>query len=265
MFLHAATELSYLPKRIISLVPSQTLLLHHLGLEAETVGITRFCIHPQSWFRSKTRVGGTKNIHAEIIDQLQPDLVIANYEENVKEQVETLAEKYHVWVSDVHDLASALRMIHDIGRLTGRSTAAGQLVNAINDEFAGLESMRSSSVQVAPRTAYLIWKDPYMTVGGDTFIHDMLQQCGLKNIFSEQVRYPEITVQQLKDNGCELLLLSSEPYPFQEKHILELQSQLPSTKIMLVNGEMFSWYGSTLLEAPGYFRELTGRFRSLAD
>jgi len=255
MLLHSVNQLSYLPKRIISLVPSQTLLLHHLGLETETIGITKFCIHPGSWFRTKTRVGGTKNIHPEIIDQLQPDLIIANYEENVKEQVEALATRYPVWVSDVHDLASALEMIGDIGRLTGKSTAARQLVNGIKQGFAGLEAMRTT-LPSPPRTAYLIWKDPYMTVGGDTFIHDMLQQCGLKSIFSEQVRYPEITLQQLVDNGCELLLLSSEPYPFKEKHILELQSRLPSTKIILVNGEMFSWYGSTLLEAPGYFGEL---------
>jgi len=264
MLLRAVTELPCLPKRIVSLVPSQTLLLHYLGLEAETVGITKFCIHPESWFRSKTRIGGTKNIHPEIIDRLQPDLIIANHEENVKEQVEALAERYPVWVSDVRNLASALDMIRDIGRLTGTSTGAGELVNGISRGFEGLEAMRAT-LPSPLRTTYLIWKDPYMTVGGDTFIHDMLQQCGLHNIFGGNMRYPEITIHQLKEAGCELLLLSSEPYPFKEKHIVELQSQLPATKIVLINGEMFSWYGSTLLEAPGYFGELMKGLGGLGD
>ncbi len=99
------------PQRIISLVPSQTELLFDLGLEEQVAGITKFCVHPEKWFRSKTRIGGTKNIKSALIHQLQPDLIIANKEENVKEQVEELAAHYPVWVSDIHDLQSALDMI----------------------------------------------------------------------------------------------------------------------------------------------------------
>src|SRR5439155_19776283 len=106
------------------------------------------------------------------------------------------------------------------------------------------------------RVCYLIWKDPYLTVGGDTFIHDMLQQAGFENIFSTEKRYPEITIEQLQNLNCERLLLSSEPYPFAQKHINVLQPLLPGTKISLVDGEMFSWYGSRLLHAPAYFKTL---------
>ena len=121
MILQSTSGINYIPKRIISLVPSQTELLHYLGLEQETVGITKFCVHPKEWFNTKTRVGGTKAIKKDIIQQLQPDLIIANKEENVKEQVEDLAKDHPVWVTDVNDLESALQMINDIGELTGKT------------------------------------------------------------------------------------------------------------------------------------------------
>ncbi|ULQ56748.1 helical backbone metal receptor [Flavihumibacter rivuli] len=240
-----------LPKRIISLVPSQTELLFHLGLEKETVGITRFCIHPDDWFRTKTRIGGTKDIRPERIHQLQPNLIIANKEENQKEQIESLAAHYPVWISDVNDLASALEMILGIGEITGRTAPAESLVSVIQEGFLGLEPIKNK-----PRTTYLIWKDPYMTAGSDTFIHSMMEKCGFNNIFGSRQRYPVTTVGEIRELGCELLLLSSEPYPFAEKHILELQEQLPGTTILLVNGEYFSWYGSRLQWAPSYFKKL---------
>ena len=105
-------------------------------------------------------------------------------------------------------------------------------------------------------TCYLIWRNPWMTIGGDTFIHDMLSRCGFQNIFGDHNRYPEVTIDTLRNKNCQLLLLSSEPYPFKENHIAELQQELPDTKIMLVDGEMFSWYGSRLLKAPDYFSGL---------
>jgi len=237
------------PRSIVSLVPSITELLYTLQLDNEVTGITKFCVHPQSWFKQKTRVGGTKNIKAEVIHALQPDLIIANKEENVKEQVEELAKRYPVWLTDVNSLEDALEMIEQIGRITNRSNNAMHLLSQIKTAFTSL-----IPTAIKQKAGYLIWRNPYMTIGNDTFIHDMLVRCGLQNIFHNTTRYPAIDTWQLKQ--CDLLLLSSEPFPFQQKHIDELQPHLPNTKIVLVDGEMFSWYGSRLLNAPAYFNSL---------
>lgn len=237
------------PRSIVSLVPSITELLYTLQLDEQVTGITKFCVHPNNWFRQKTRVGGTKAIKPSIIRELQPDLIIANKEENVKEQVEELAQHYPVWVSDVNNLADALEMIEQIGAITNTLPSATRLISQINSAFATLQT-----TNYQPQTGYLIWRNPYMTIGKDTFIHDMLHRCGFTNIFGHTTRYPAIDTWQLAQ--CDLLLLSSEPYPFQQKHIDELQAALPNTKIMLVDGEMFSWYGSRLLQAPAYFNSL---------
>ena len=254
MILQSVTDLNYLPCRILSLVPSQTELLHYFGLQQETVGITKFCVHPNEWFISKTKIGGTKSVKKEIIQQLQPDLIIANKEENVKEQVEELAEDYPVWVTDVNGVDSALQMIKDIGTLTGKIMESKELITSIKKRFSELKKLSTPHFQ--PTTAYLIWNDPYMTIGGDTFINDILMRCGFKNIFVNKKRYPEVIIAELQMANCQLLFLSSEPYPFKQKHISELQSHLPGCKIILVDGEMFSWYGSRLLLAPEYLKNL---------
>ena len=242
-------ELPALPRSIVSLVPSITELLYTLQLDEQVTGITKFCVHPNNWFRKKTRVGGTKAIKSSVIHELQPDLIIANKEENVKEQVEELAKHYPVWVTDVNNLADSLEMIGQIGTITGTPDRATSLISEINSAFTQLQTKNNK-----PQTGYLIWRNPYMTIGNDTFIHDMLGRCGFKNIFANSTRYPTIDTWQLAQ--CELLLLSSEPYPFQQKHIDELQAELPNTRIILVDGEMFSWYGSRLLHAPAYFTSL---------
>ncbi|MDB5221598.1 MAG: transporter substrate-binding protein [Chitinophagaceae bacterium] len=239
------------PKKIISLVPSQTELLSWFGLEKEVIGITKFCVHPKEWFTTKTRVGGTKSINIDLIKKLQPDLIIANKEENVKEQIEELANEFNVWVTDVNNLEDALLMIKDVGELTHKKDEAETLTTAIKNEFSQL-----ATTNYKLQTAYLIWQNPYMTVGGDTFINDMMKHCGLHNVFENKPRYPQITLDELHITNCQLILLSSEPYPFKQKHVDELLQQLPGKKIILADGEMFSWYGSRLLQAPAYFKNL---------
>lgn len=239
------------PLRIISLVPSQTELLFTLGLEKEVCGITKFCIHPNSWFRSKTRVGGTKNVNLAAIDNLQPDLIIANKEENEKEQIESLAGRYPVWVSDISTYADALQMIGQIGQITGRSEAASALVTQIEEGFRLLRPLVPSR-----KVVYLIWNEPLMTVGHDSFIHSMLQCCGLVNCFDDRSRYPALTREELVAASPDYLLLSSEPFPFKEKHLAEFRQWLPHTQVLLVDGEYFSWYGSRLAAAPSYFSTL---------
>jgi ABC-type Fe3+-hydroxamate transport system substrate-binding protein len=251
MMLHSPLLLNDRPKRIISLVPSQTELLFHLGLDTAVAGITKFCIHPPSWKKEKIIIGGTKDINLEKIKAIRPDLIIANKEENVKEQVEALSAQYNVWVTDVSNLEEALQMIDDIGSLTHTKEQAGSIVSTIKQQF---NTIYPSANKIS--TAYLIWRNPYMTVGGDTYIHDMLTRCGFENMYGAAKRYPVIDIETLQQQGCELLLLSSEPYPFKQIHIDELQQQLPKTKIILVDGEPFSWYGSRLLYAPAYFNQL---------
>lgn len=243
-------------------------MLYTLGLEEEVIGITKFCVHPQQWFRHKTRVGGTKDIRPEIIHKLQPDLIIANKEENDRIQIEQLFPHYPVWISDVSTLADALQMIRAIGEITGKAQPAESLANEIALRFAALKTPAikanpgTTPFQPSPeerpslRTAYFIWKNPWMVAGGDTFIQDMLTHAGLTNIFQNQSRYPSIELSALTDLGCELVLLSSEPYPFREKHIREIKTIAPQATIRLVDGEIFSWYGSRLLQAPDYLRHL---------
>ncbi|MBL7728926.1 MAG: ABC transporter substrate-binding protein [Dinghuibacter sp.] len=238
-------------QRIVSLVPSQTELLFHLGLEASVAGITKFCIHPESWFRSKTRIGGTKTPRIEQIRALNPTLVLANKEENRKEDIDELARFFPVYVSDISNLNDALNMIADVGELTGTREPAARIISGIETAFAAL-----TPPEPALKTAYLIWHEPAMAAGNDTFIHDMMHRCGFSNVFAETARYPETHIEILRQLGCEVLLLSSEPFPFAEKHAAFYREQLPGVTVLLADGEMFSWYGSRLLEAPAYFRQL---------
>jgi ABC-type Fe3+-hydroxamate transport system substrate-binding protein len=257
-----------LPKRIISLVPSQTELLYHLGLRDEVVGITRFCIHPTSWFQSKPRVGGTKKFDFEKIKQLNPDLVIGNKEENDRSQMEELMNDYPVWMSDVKNLEDALFMIHQLGEITGRNAVAGMIKNEIELKFRQLKThlsktdALSNSVPLPVSAAYLIWYQPLMAAGRDTFINDMLSRCGFKNCFDHLGRYAEINDADLLNANPGLILLSSEPFPFRKKHLATFRSQFPESNVMLVNGELFSWYGSRLLKSPDYFLQLVEQIKA---
>jgi ABC-type Fe3+-hydroxamate transport system substrate-binding protein len=236
--------------RIVSVVPSQTELLFDLGLDEEVLGITKFCIHPDEWFHSKTRIGGTKKLNIEKIRALQPELVLANKEENLKNEIEAIAEFTNVYVSDIETFENALKMIEEIGALTNKQSEA----NKINEDIrAAFDSFQSKQKRKA---AYFIWKDPYMSIGNDTFIHIMMEYAGFENVFTDEKRYPEISIEKLKAAAPEVILLSSEPYPFKQEHAHELKEQFPTAEILLVDGEMFSWYGSRLLDAPRYFESL---------
>lgn len=243
-------EINQPPKRIISLVPSQTELLHYLGLNEEVVGITKFCVHPHEWFKSKTKVGGTKQYKFDMINALQPDLIIGNKEENDKEQIEALAEKYPIWMSDIKDLEDAYQMILGIGRLANKPEKAKELVEKLRFEFNAL------NITSVRKAAYFIWRKPFMVAASDTFINEMLQVAGFKNVFSSMSRYPEIALETLAEQQPEVILLSSEPYPFKEKHLDEFRKACPSADVKLVDGELFSWYGSRLLYAAKYFQAL---------
>jgi ABC-type Fe3+-hydroxamate transport system substrate-binding protein len=246
--LNRQISLPFPPKRIISLVPSQTELLHYLGLEMEVVGITKFCVHPQKWFRSKQRIGGTKTYHLDRIDALQPDLIIANKEENDQAQVEALAEKYPVWISDIKNLDDALDMINRVGGIVGKASEADTLVRNIQEQFVSLAARTNLQSAV-----YFVWREPYMVAGGDTFINEMMRFAGFQNMLANQTRYPEISLNDLAKMKPETILLPSEPFPFKEKHIADFQAVCPSAAVQLVDGELYSWYGNRLLDAAEAF------------
>lgn len=250
--LNRTVEIPTVPQRIVSLVPSQTELLYDLGLNERVVGITKFCLHPQQWYKHKTRVGGTKQLNFETIATLKPDLIIANKEENNRADIEALARNYPVWISDIDDLDAAIRMIELVGEIT--HTSAQVLRDEIDQLFSKLQPICPQK-----KALYLIWKDPYMAAGTNTFIHDMLQRCGIENAVT-QPRYPALQLNEIRALNPDLILLSSEPYPFSEKHIPALQALLPHAEIKLVDGEMFSWYGSRLKLAPAYFKTVFNHF-----
>lgn len=238
------------PRKIISLVPSQTELLFDLGLDRELAGITKFCVHPSQKVQTKTKIGGTKKFNFDRIAQLAPDLIIGNKEENYREGIEKLKNRYPVWMSDVKTMEDNRAMIIALGELTNRSKQASALAKSID------ESLQAFDPVTHRRALYLIWKKPYMAAGGDTYINETLKLCGFENVLQHQTRYPELNTEQIKALSPDVILLSSEPFPFKPLHLPELKSICPEANTLLVDGEMFSWFGSRLLKAIPYFKKL---------
>ena len=239
-------------RRIVSLVPSQTELLCAIGAKDRLVGLTKFCTEPKGQLKDVAKVGGTKQFDFAAIEALQPDLIIGNKEENYPEGIERLAESYPVWMSDILTLEDALDMIVSLGMLSDCLVPAESLVTEIREGFdqLALASLKPKKV------AYLIWQKPYMVAGGDTFINTLLKLGALDNVFAEQSRYPEVSMDAIASSEAELVLLSSEPFPFREKHLAAFSRALPNKAVKLVDAMPFSWYGSQLLRTPDYLLEL---------
>ncbi len=240
-------SLDAFPQRIVSLVPSQTELLFDLGLGEKIVAVTKFCIHPKEFTSRIQKIGGTKDFSVEKIFQLKPDLIVANKEENPKEGIETLRAKVSVWTSDVSTVGQALDMIDKVAEVC--AVDGSWLIQKITDSFNALDG------SVRAKALYLIWRKPFMAAGRDTFISSMMQKAGFENLCKHD-RYPQISPQQMQELNPEYILLSSEPYPFKEKNITEIRQICPQSKVQLVDGEMFSWYGSRMLKAAQYFKTL---------
>lgn len=244
-----AIRLEKFPERIVSLVPSQTELLFSLGLDKKVAGITKFCIHPEEWYKNKIRVGGTKNINFEIIDRINPDLIIGNKEENSIQDILKLKEKYPVYMSDIFNVKDACKMIDDLGALTNSQTYALQL----NEEI--LQSV-DQFPKLNKKVVYLIWAEPFMAAGNNTFIGDILKKLGLSNVITDDnLRYIELTPERISELNPELIILSSEPFPFKEVHKSSLE-KFSNAQIIFADGEMFSWYGSRMLLMNAYFQNL---------
>lgn len=249
--IHRKIFLPNLPKRIISLVPSQTELLVDMGLEENILGITKFCVHPKYLRKTKTIVGGTKQVKLEKIKALKPDIILCNKEENTKEMVEELEEIAPVHVSDIIKIEDAFTLIYQYGEIFQKEDLVQTMVDSVKKKIAVLnEQLEDKPVK---KVAYFIWKKPLMVAGTDTFINELLRLNKFENVFKTS-RYPETNLEELKTKNLDLLLLSSEPFPFQEKH-KKYFSEL-NVEIKLVDGEYFSWYGSRLIEAIDYFKTL---------
>jgi ABC-type Fe3+-hydroxamate transport system substrate-binding protein len=247
------------PKRIVSLVPSQTELLYDLGLEDRVVGITKFCVHPFHFKSTKTIVGGTKKIKIDKIEALKPDIIICNKEENTEEIVESLQKICPVWVTDIYTIEDNNQMIEDFGKLFNVRTESQKWIDKIN--FAHRDFLNFIKDFETQKAAYFIWANPYMVAGGNTFINTLLELNKFENIYANnekyEGRYHEVVVQKMRIQGDpDIVFLSSEPFPFKDEHAFELGRHTHHAKTVFVDGEMFSWYGSRLFKAFDYFKKL---------
>ncbi|MCF6347173.1 MAG: helical backbone metal receptor [Flavobacteriaceae bacterium] len=246
------------PQRIVSLVPSQTELLVDLGLEENIVGITKYCVHPTHLKGSKTIVGGTKKVNYKKIAALNPDIIICNKEENTEEIVSELEKHFSVYVSDIITFNDTFNMIADFGDIFNSKPIALQLINSIQSK---LDDFNSFIEQYSPKkVAYFIWPKPWMVAGGKNYINETLKLNKFENIFENAPdRYLEVYIEYLVslnfDLKPELIILPSEPFHFKKEHVEKLKKFI-DCQFIFVDGEMFSWYGSRLLKALDYFKNL---------
>ena len=224
-----------IPKRIICLVPSITELIAYFEMDAEVVGITKFCIYPTTWFQSKDRIGGTKNIDIEKVKSLQPDLIIGNKEENTKDDMEALMAFAPVWMSDVNSIEDANSLIASLAEIFNKEDKGQALIGDLNNYF-----LSHASEGVGKSVLYFIWHNPGFVAGKNTYIDSYLAALGYRNCVSVE-RYPDANT--LGEINPDVVLLSSEPFPFNESHVPFYQELFPNAEIKLVDGERYSWYG----------------------
>lgn len=241
-------RLEKFPERIVSLVPSQTELLYYFGCDEKVVAITKFCIHPLKWYQTKQKVGGTKKVNISIIKSLKPDLIIGNKEENTLDDISSLKEIAQVYMSDIFSKNDAIKMISDLAIILNKNDIAQTLINEINQSFSKL-------IVQNKRVLYLIWQAPFMAAGRKTFIGNMIENAGFENcLVDSTLRYPELNEEEIKKLNPDFIFLSTEPFPFKEKHAKDFEKKL-NIKTKLVDGEMFSWYGSRMRKFPNYIQK----------
>jgi ABC-type Fe3+-hydroxamate transport system substrate-binding protein len=249
-----------LPRRVVSLVPSLTEALFWLGLGDHLVGVSDWCVHPADAVAKLPRLGGTKTPAIARILALAPDLVIANQEENRRRDVEKLeAAGVSVWVTyprSVRDGVALLRELAELGAASGAQTAQ---VDPIEAAVAAAEAARPAR---RTRVFCPIWKTPWMSVGGDTYAHDLLVLCGAENVFAERGdrRYPLVKLDEIVAAAPEVILLPDEPYAFGAREAAELAAlDVPASanrRIHLIDGTLVSWYGPRIQRAIETLRPL---------
>jgi len=250
--------------RIVSLCPSLTELVFDLGRGAELVGVTEYCVHPAAGVAAIEKVGGTKSPRVERIVALEPDLVLMNAEENRKEDAAALAAagvRCHVTMP--RDCAETAAMVRSIGAALERAGEAELIARDIEARAARVRERARGAREVS--FAYLIWRKPWMSVSADTFASGLLVQAGGRNVFADAgERYPEIALADLKRAGPEIVLLCTEPYPFQEKHKDELAATtgFSRARFVVADGEYLSWHGSRTPDGIDYAARLIDAARA---
>lgn len=244
--------------KIISLVPSITELLVDLGLEKNIVGITKFCIHPNNLIKEKVVVGGTKNVHLEKIKALDPDFILCNKEENTKEIVENCSKITTTHVSDLFTIEDVIELIQYYATIFSCEERANFIIKELNAKVEDFKIFIENKPTL--KVIYFIWKNPWMVAANNTFINHLLELNKFENCFKYKNRYPEIKLKDLELKQVDAILLSSEPFPFKENNFSDFNNYTENTKVILVDGEYFSWYGSRLIKAFEYFKELRERF-----
>jgi len=248
------------PQRIVSLVPSLTESVASLGGADRLVAVTEWCVHPQDVVKTIPKVRGTKNPYVKKILELKPDLVLANREENRERHVVELRRHVPVFVTYPRSVFDALKTVKDLGVLLEAPERAAEIAEACETLIDGIHE----SADPYFHTACLIWRDPWMAVGPDTYIHDLLGHFGFVNVYrDEDGRYPETSLQELSERGAEIVLLPSEPYEFQDNHREEVQAavwqRVPGCRVVLVDGSYLTWWGTRTLAALRYLTSLRRR------
>ncbi len=239
-------SLKKVPERIVCTVPSLTELLFDLGLGEKVVGVTRFCVKPSGARKQAAIVGGTKDIDVKTVESLKPDLIIGNKEENRKEQINEIKNTTPVWLSEISNVQEACSAIEQLGHLTDTQSRASLLNDQIQSAVKKLRQIPDTHKSVL----YFIWKKPYMVAGRSTYINSILDLCGLKNIAPDsESRYPQLSIDYIQKLQPQIILLSSEPYPFSSGDLHQITQKQDKAEGFLLNGEIFSWYGSRLIPA----------------
>lgn len=246
--LNRAVELSATPRRIISLVPSLTEALFAFGVGRKVVGVTSFCVEPREAVADRPKVGGTKTLRVERVLELQPDLVVASAEENRKEDIEALVrEGLPVFVTLPTTVAEAIDMMEQLADMAGAGRTAGKIVK---EARRALDEVREQCQSRRPvRTFCPIWRNPWMTVGPGTYVHDFITVCGAENIFQwRHERYPKVELAEMAERDPEVVLLPDEPFRFGAKHVPEVAAYrevraVVDGRIYLVEGKHLCWYG----------------------
>jgi len=258
------------PERIVSLVPSLTETLFAFGLEREIVGVTRFCVEPRRGVAGKTKVGGTKALDVAKIKALEPDLVVASAEENSPEDVTRLIDQgCSVFVTLVTSVESAIDLLRQLATITGTTAAARPIIQGAKEALA---FVRAASAGREPVRVFCpIWRNPYMTCGRGTYMHDVITVCGGRNVFGErQERYPRLELAEMAALDPQVILLPSEPYCFTKRHKADFRAfaEVTAVKnghIFFVEGRVLTWYGPRIAQSLSEVKRLLGIARAAGE
>lgn len=256
-------EITETPLKIVSLCPSITETLCDMGLHKFLVGRTDFCTpvlqpldsNTQKYSEEIPTVGGTKNVNVDFVKTLTPDIIFASKEENDKHTIEILSKEHKCFVFEINSIDDSIKMIKTIGEIFINKCDVNELIHTIEQSFLQLPKLNR-----VHNALYLVWKDPYIAAGKNTYIDSLLSFVGFSNSIQNE-KY--ITLNNLNNLECDIIFLPSEPYKFTEEDKLVIQKMRSDAKILLVDGEMFCWYGSHMVKSALYLKNLVNKINEI--